>query len=140
MSKGHPDKIASFTNIIVNLCKDKPNATNQIIDESFSSMLSFLDDECTAFGVRTVKSITVSDAKDQQGKPKGTKLLVVRAETIDGDAVVRFQEADRPAVAMANWFLSCSTGDFGWRADKPRDSTNKPASIFDAVGSDKGER
>ena len=134
MSKGHPDKIGNFINITVNLCKDKPDATNTIIDESLAGMLSFLDDECTAFGVKAVRSVTVSEARDQQGKPKGCKLLVIRATNIDGIDVVRFQEADRPSVALANWFLQCATGEFGWREDKKRDPSNRPASIFDAVG------
>lgn len=134
MSKGHPDKVADFIGITVNLCKDKPDATNTIIDESLASMLSFLDDECTAFGVRTIRSVTVSEAKDQQGKRKGVKLLVIRATNIDGVDVVRFQEADRPSVALANWFLQCAVGEFGWREDKKRDPSKRPASIFDAVG------
>ena len=140
MSKGHPDKIAKFINIVVSLCKEKPDEANKIIDESLAPMLSFLDDECTAFGARAIKSLTISEAKDQNGKPKGTKLLVVRAQNIDGEDVVKFQEADRPSVALANWFLASSSGEFGWRLDKPRDSKDKPASIFDAVSGTKDER
>lgn len=137
MSKGHPDKIANFTQVIVNLCKDNPHETNSIIDNSLSSMLSFLDDEPECFGVRAIRSLTISEARDQQGKPKGCKLLVVRATNIEGVDVVKFQEADRMSVAMANWFLSCSSGEFGWREDKKRDPSNRPTSIFDAVGGTK---
>ena len=137
MSKGHPDKIATFTTKIVNECKESPDATNSIIDERFASMLEFLYDESTAFACRVVKSVTISEARDQQGKPKGCKLLVIRATNIDGIDVVRFQEADRPAVAMVNWFLACGTGEFGWREDKKRDPANRPASIFDAVSGTK---
>ena len=137
MSKGHPDKISKFTDIIIALCQEEPQHANQIIDSNLARMLSFLDDECTAFGCRLVKSLTISEARDQQGKPKGCKLLVIRATDIDGVDVVRFQEADRPAVALANWFLSCAAGEFGWREDKKRDPSNRPATIFDAVSSTK---
>ena len=137
MSKGHPDKIAAFTKTIVDECQESPDATNKIIDERFASMLSYLDDECSAFGCRCIKSVTISEARDQQGKPKGCKLLVIRATDIDGIEVIRFQEANRAAVAMANWLLSCAAGEFGWREDKKRDPSYRPTTIFDAVSSTK---
>jgi len=132
---GDPDGISKWFNVIINECKENPDRTVRTIKNHLADMLDFLHGNVELFGLRRLRSVTFSQSKDSQGDIKRTRLLILRGKDLEGRDVVKFAEAESMEIAIANWFTSCSAGDFGWKEDAKRDAPNRQTSFFDAVGS-----